>query len=151
MSGFGGTLDLSGLQGALARRGPGVALALLLYIAGGIHFVVGFEHATPGSFFGLLAIAAGALQWILGIAVFLAPSRSLYLAASLASLVLVELYVLNVTVGLPPLIAHVHTTGTHILFGYPLSLPNQIETLGLGAIAAEIGAVFCATLADRTA
>lgn len=123
-------------------------LAASLFVAAGIHFAVAFEHA--GSVFGLLAFAAGLGQLGLGIGTFVRPSSLLFATASLLSLVVIQLFILNVTVGLPPLIAHTHVAGTHTILGITLSRPNALDVQGAAALLCEIGAVVCARGATRS-
>jgi hypothetical protein len=129
------------------RVDPLLVLAASLFAAGGVHLAVAFDHT--GSAFGMLAFAAGSLQLGLGIAAFARPSRRLFAGAVVLSLVLAQLYVLNVTVGLPPLIAHAHQSGTHSVLGVTVSLPNRIDGQGIAALAAEAIAVISAVVADR--
>ena len=129
------------------RVDPLLVLAASLFAAGGVHLAVAFDHT--GSAFGVLAFAAGTLQFALGVAAVARPSPRLFTGAIVLSLVLAQLYALNVTVGLPPSIAHVHQSGTHIVLGITVSVPNLIDGQGIAALAAETIAVVSALLADR--
>lgn len=116
--------------------------AAALLIAGGVHVALGFEHA--GSNFGGLAIIAGVSQGALAVALIVRPSRGLLSAIAMLELVLIQLYVINVTIGLPPVIAHSHVGGTHQILGLTLAWPGVIDGQGLIAKAAEALAALAA-------
>lgn len=118
-----------------------------LLFAGGIHLSVAVDHL--GTSFGAPAFAAAVIQLSLGIGVFgIAPRRACR-AIALISLVLIQLYVLNVTIGLPPLIAHTHVPGSHVVLGVVLSWPNSVDVDGIGACLAEAVAAFAAVILSR--
>ncbi len=122
--------------------------ALALIVAAGLHVAVGFEH--PGSNFGALALAAGAGQLLLGGAVLLRPSGWSLQLTVISGLILIQLYLVNVTVGLPPLIAHSHIGGTHQMWGFTLAWPGIIDAQGIAAKATEALSVgFAAWLRHR--
>jgi hypothetical protein len=141
------TATRNGLVGG--RIDPLLVLAASLFVAGGVHTAVAFDHT--GSAFGVLAFGAGALQFALGVAAFTRPSPRLFAGTILVSLVLAQLYVMNVTVGLPPFIAHVHQAGTHSVLGLTLSVPNLVDWQGMAALGAEAVALVSALFADRPA
>ena len=113
-----------------------------LLLAAGIHVAVGVEHA--GSAFGTLAFAAGFAQSVLGAAVLLRPTRPALGGAMLLGLVLIQLYLINVTVGLPPAIAHSHIGGTHQFLGFTLAWPGVVDAEGVIAKIAELIGVIAA-------
>jgi hypothetical protein len=53
--------------------------------------------------------------------------------------------------GLPPLIAHAHVAGTHLILGVPIAWPNNIEPLDLVEQVVEVFAAICALILLRTA
>ncbi len=124
------------------------ALAGALLVAAGAHVLVGLQHSSSN--FGALAIVSGAVQFGLAVAAMLRPSRQAYRLATVACLVLIELYVLNVTVGLPPLVAHTHSAGTHDLFGLTLAAPAQVDGEGILAKSAELAAILFGGLLYRS-
>jgi hypothetical protein len=116
-----------------------------LLLGAGIHLNVGLAHA--GSNFGTLSMLAAAAQLALGVSIFLGRAAAFTNAAVLLELVLLQLYLLNVTVGLPPIIAHVHTGGEHVVLGYTFALPGIIDLEGVTAVVSEaIGAAAAAAL-----
>lgn len=122
--------------------------ALALLLAAGVHVGVGFDHA--GSNFGTLSFLAGVGQAALGTLVLVRPKSALTLqTALLLSLVLIQLYALNVTVGLPPQIGHSHVGGTHQVWLLTLAWPNVVDVQGLTAVACELVAAGCAALLGR--
>lgn len=137
----------SQVVGASDPLRAGLAFALL---AGGAdHVVVSFQHG--GTNFGLLTLAAGVAQAAAGIAVMIRPMPMLYRAAMVLSLILVQLYLINVTIGLPPIVAHSHVRGTHELWGLTLAWPGPVDAEGLWAKATELTAIACAAILDRRA
>lgn len=118
-----------------------------LMLGAGLHLNVGIAHA--GSNFGTLSLLAAAAQLALGIAIFVRGAGMVANAVVLLSFVLLELYVMNVTVGLPPVIAHVHNDGAHELWGYKLALPNAVDFEGLVAVLTETVAAASAALLVR--
>ena len=103
---------------------------------------VGLEHA--GSDFGALSLAAALAQAALAAVLFTTRSRVVLQAVILLNLLFVQLYVLNVAVGLPPAIAHTHIGGTHQLWGMTLAWPGVVEWQGVLAKTTELIAVGCA-------
>src|SRR6185295_6772839 len=92
-----------------------LALAAGLLIAASTHLTLAVEHGA--STFAVLAAIAGGAQAVLAVIAMRGGARSIAQAAMVLSLVLIQLYALNVTVGLPPVIAHTHTVGTHVVLG----------------------------------
>jgi hypothetical protein len=123
------------------------ALAATLLVAAGVHVVVGAQHLP--SIFGDLAILSGIAQLGLAVAVMIRPSAAVYGIAVVTCLVLVQLYVVNVTLGLPLVIAHTHSAGTHQLWGATLASPAPIDGEGVLAKIAELSAVAFAGLLGR--
>ena len=101
-----------------------VLVSCLVY-AGAAHIALAATHA--GTSFAYLAAAAGIAQ--IGVAVVATRTLRPVVAAAAIVLALVplELYLLNVTVGLPPLIAHSHVPVTHAVLGVAVAEPNTIE------------------------
>lgn len=118
-----------------------------LLLAGGIHLSVAVDHL--GTSFGAPAFVAAVIQLSLGVGVFGTAPRHACRGIALMSLVLIELYVLNVTIGLPPLIAHSHVPGSHVVLGVVLSRPNSIDIDGIGACLAEAVATTAAVILSR--
>ena len=132
------------------RRGiAGPACALALLLAAGVHVAVGFDHA--GSNFGTLSFLAGIVQGSLGTLVLVRQnSRGALQSVLLTNLVLIQLYALNVTVGLPPQIGHSHIGGTHEVWLLTLAWPNLVDLQGVTAVACEIVAISCAVVLGRS-
>jgi hypothetical protein len=132
------------------RRGiarPACALALLL--AAGVHVSVGFDHA--GSNFGTLSFLAGLVQGALGAFVLVRQNSTIALqSVLLTNLVLIQLYALNVTIGLPAQIGHSHIGGTHEVWLLTLAWPNLVDTQGVIAVVCEIVAIACAFVLGRS-
>lgn|GEM_PF-3126825 len=126
-----------------------MALAVTLAAGAAMHFVVGVEHSSSN--FGHLSLLAGVAQAGLAAIVVVRPSGSAHRVVAVLSLVLFQLYLLNVTVGLPPLFAHSHITGTHDLWGFTLAWPGPIDGEGALARIADAGAVMLAIRLDRGA
>lgn len=126
---------------------PWCALALLL--AGGVHIDVGLDHL--GSSFGALSLTIGVAQATLAAALSFRPSALMLHVVAVANLVLIQLYALNVTVGLPPVIAHTHVAGTHDVWGLTLAAPNEVDAEGLAVLVNEIVAAACAGALGRAA
>jgi hypothetical protein len=122
---------------------------LALLIAAGIHVVVGFEHSASN--FGLLSLAAGAAQATLGTLLLVRPSARAFDGIALLSFVLIQLYLVNVTIGLPPAIAHSHVGGTHQVWLLTLAWPGDVEIRGLGTLATQGIASACALFLRGTA
>jgi hypothetical protein len=119
--------------------------AVSLMLGAGVHLNVGMTHA--GSNFSTLSLLAAAAQFSLGLLMYLGRANVVAHAVVVLSLVLVQLYLLNVTVGLPPAIAHVHASGEHVVWGYAFALPGVIDAEGVGAVLTEIvGATSAAVL-----
>jgi hypothetical protein len=124
-----------------------LALAATLLVGAAVHAAVGVQHAPSN--FAALSVLSAIAQGGLAIKVMLQPSKIVYAAAAAAGLVLVHAYLINVTVGLPPLIAHTHGTGTHQLWGITLASPAPIDGEGILAKAAETCGVVLAGLLGR--
>ena len=128
--------------GASSERHARDLCAIALIAAAGLHLAVGLQH--PASNFGALALAAAAGQLALAAAVLRGPSERLLQLAVLSGLMLIQLYAVNVTVGLPPAIAHSHIGGTHQLWGFTLAWPGILDAQGIAAKATEAISVGCA-------
>ena len=126
-----------------------LTLAAGLLIAASTHLTLAVEHGA--STFAVLAAIAGGAQAVLAVIAMRGGARSIAQAAMVLSLVLIQLYALNVTVGLPPVIAHTHTVGTHVVLGLTLAWPNPIDGQGLVAQFAQAVAVVCAVALQRGA
>jgi hypothetical protein len=120
------------------------ALGAGLLFASAVHLDLAITHAPTA--FALLSLVAGVSQAALGVAAFLRPTAWAWRASVLVSLVLVQLYALNVTTGLPPLIAHTHLPGTHLVLGLTLANPNAIDLQGLVAQTGQLLAIACGAL-----
>lgn len=131
---------------------PGVArpaCALALLLAAGVHVAVGLDHA--GSNFGTLSFLAGVVQGSLGTILLLRQnSTSAPQSVLLTNLVLIQLYALNVTVGLPPQIGHSQIGGTHEVWLLTLGWPNLVDPQGVIAVVCEIVAIACAMVLGRS-
>ncbi len=103
---------------------------------------VGLEHA--GSNFGALSFIAGIAQEALGVLVFRRASGVVLRAVVILSSVLIQLYALNVTLGLPPLISHNHIGGNHQVWLFTLAWPGVVDAQGVLAVATEIVGIACA-------
>ena len=125
------------------------ALAAGLLIGASTHLTVSVEHGA--STFAVLAAIAGGAQAVLAVIAMRGGARSISQVALVLSLVLIQLYVLNVTVGLPPVIAHAHLPGTHVVLGLTLAWPNTIDGQGLLAQFAQAVAVVGAVAIHRDA
>jgi hypothetical protein len=126
-----------------------LALTATLLVGAGVHAAVGAQHLPSN--FGVLSIVSAIAQLGLAIAVMLRPSPAVYLVSVVVSLVLVQLYLVNVTVGLPPVIAHTHTPGTHQLWGVTLAAPAPVDGEGILAKVAELAGAMFAGLLGRSA
>jgi hypothetical protein len=135
-------------ESAVVERGLSIVLAVALLTAGTAHVWVATEHGM--SAFAVMALAAGLAQVGLAIVSRFRSFEALYRWSVVLSLVLIELYLFNVTVGLPPLIAHTHTAGTHSVLGVTLAMPNAVEPDGLLVQAAQIVTVLAATFLGRS-
>jgi hypothetical protein len=120
-----------------------------LLVGAGIHVNLGIVHA--GTNFGVLSMLAAAAQLSLGVGIYLRRQTVLANLTVLLELVLLQLYVLNVTLGLPSAIAHVHTGGEHVVLGYTLALPGVIDFEGVAAVITEVTGVASAALMLRGA
>jgi hypothetical protein len=130
----------------LVARSLAALLPLGLLIAAATHVSVAIEHwGTP---FAVLSAGAAIAQGALAVAAFARPSGRVYQLSVLLSLVLMQLYALNITVGLPPFIAHAHDADTHVLFGLTLAEPHEVDAEGLIAQGAQLATVFSASLLD---
>jgi hypothetical protein len=101
--------------------------------------------------FGVLSILSAVVQLGLAATVTLRPSPTIYVASVVVSLVLVQLYLVNVTVGLPPVIAHTHTPGTHQLWGVTLASPAPVDGEGVVAKIVELASAVFGGLLGRSA
>jgi hypothetical protein len=119
-------------------------LAAGLLVAACTHVTLAVEHGL--SIFAVLTALAGATQAALAVGALRGGAHAIAYPAMLLSMVLIQLYVLNVTTGLPPIIAHTHVPGTHELFGVTLAWPNTIDAQGLLAEMAQAMAVSTAVL-----
>jgi hypothetical protein len=117
-----------------------------LLLAAGTHLAVAVDHGP--SVFAALSLTAAIAQCVLGVAVLLRPSPFVYQSSIFLSLTLMQLYALNVVVGLPPIIAHTHLEGTHALFGITLALPNRVDAQGIVAQCAQLATVFSGAFLD---
>lgn len=116
--------------------------AVALLLAGGMHIAVGLEHA--GSNFGALSFAAGIAQGALGALVFLRAAGVSLQAVVIMNVALIQLYALNVTLGLPPMISHSHIGGTHQVWLFTLAWPGALDARGVVTVAMEIVGIACA-------
>jgi hypothetical protein len=124
------------------------ACALALFSAAGLHIALGLEHA--GSLFGNLSVAAGMAQGALATEILRRSSGALALhAVVLLDLVLIQLYLLNVTVGLPPAIAHSHISGEREVWLITLAWPGDVDWRGVSVTAAQIASAACAAWLRR--
>lgn len=145
-------------RGALRRsaRVPFARSAMLpwicaaaLEIGAGIHFELAVSHA--GTNFGTLSLFAAIAQLALGFVIATRGGAHWMRAALTLQLVLAQLYAINVTIGLPPVIAHVHVGGVHEVLGLVLAVPGLVDLEGIVAVATEIGtAIACAALLLRS-
>ena len=128
------SIAVSGRYAAIAAttatdRALGMIVAAGLLIAAATHIELALSHGL--SIFAGLAFAAGCAQALLAVVAVLRPSTVALRATVLLSLVLIQLYALNVTTGLPPVIAHSHVPGTHSLLGLTLADPNTVDPQGV--------------------
>jgi hypothetical protein len=130
----------------LVARTLAALLPLGLLVAAATHVAVAIEHGV--SPFAVLAATAAVAQGMLALAALTRPSRGVYQLSMLLSLVLMQLYALNITVGLPPLIAHTHDADTHVMFGLTLAEANPVEAQGLLCQGAQLVTVFAAAFLD---
>jgi hypothetical protein len=119
-------------------------LAAGLLVAACTHVTLAVQHGP--SVFAVLTALAGAAQAALAVGALRGGAREIASPAMLLSMVLIQLYVLNVTTGLPPIIAHTHVPGTHELLAMTLAWPNTIDTQGMLAELAQAMAVTAAVL-----
>lgn len=70
-------------------------------------------------------------------------------AVVVINLMLIQLYVLNVTVGLPAPIAHSHLGGDHTVLGLTLAWPGDLDPQGVITQVAQVISVICASLLGR--
>ena len=136
-------------ESEVVERGFSIVLAVALLTAGTVHLWVATEHGM--SVFAVTALAVGFAQIGMALVSRFHPFARLYRWSVLLSLVLLELYLFNVTVGLPPLIAHTHAAGTHSVLGVTLAMPNAIEADGLLVQAAQIVTLLAASFLGRLA
>jgi len=114
-----------------------------LVVGGCVHLALVPGH-WPTNFAALSALA-GLIQLSLAFGVWHGAGRRAYPVIAMLSLVLVQLYSLDVTMGLPPAIAHAHIAGTHTaVFGLTLSWPNTVDLDGVVAVISELIAIGCA-------
>lgn len=122
--------------------------ALALLVAASLHIAVGLDHA--GSMFGNLSFAAGVAQGVFATRMLRRGAGALALrAVVLLNLVLIQLYLLNVTVGLPPAIAHSHESGERTVWMFTLAVPGAVEWQGALVTAAQITSAACAAWLSR--
>lgn len=114
----------------------------VLLIGGGVHLAVGLQHA--GSNFGALSLVAGIAQEALGVLVFLRAADAVLRAVVILNGMLIQLYALNVTVGLPPMMSHSQIGGNHEVWLFTLGWPGVVDAQGVLAITTEIVAIACA-------
>jgi hypothetical protein len=126
-----------------------LALTATLLVGAGVHAAVGVQHLPSN--FGVLSILSAVVQLGLAATVTLRPSPTIYVASVVVSLVLVQLYLVNVTVGLPPVIAHTHTPGTHQLWGVTLASPAPVDGEGVVAKIVELASAVFGGLLGRSA
>jgi hypothetical protein len=122
-------------------------LAAALTAGGATHLVVGAQHGATS--FALLSLAAGALQLGLAALALESSSRIPRRIALVLALGLIALWTINVTTGVPPLIAHSHIAGTHQLGGLTLAWPGPIDVQGVVAKIAETCTAVGALLLER--
>jgi hypothetical protein len=122
-------------------------------VAACAHLILALEHGA--SLFALCVAAAGIAQVAIALCALRGRGGAVAGAAMVLSLVLIQLYTLNVTTGLPPLIAHTNALGTHSVLGVTLAWPNQIDAQGVLTQVAQAVALACAVglgrLSDRKA
>ena len=117
-------------------------VAAALVYAGTAHIVLAATHAE--SSFGVLVLGAGIVQIAVAVLALFRPSSGVVLACVIVALVPVELYVLNVTTGLPPLIAHSHVSATRSILGFLVAQPNGIEPADVLVQLVELLGAACA-------
>jgi hypothetical protein len=131
---------------ALSRVARRVSLpwvcAAALELGAGIHLELAFSHS--GSNFGTASLLAAVAQMALGFAIAMRDRTVAFRLALVLELWLVQLYLVNVTLGLPPVIAHVHSGGTHEVFGLIFALPGSVDLEGVVAVASELGGAVAA-------
>ena len=93
-----GRNPLVATDGALSTRTLAAAAAIL---AGFIHFRVAPEHFTEAFEFGVFMVAVGAVQVIGGILLQTRPSRQLIVGMIGFTLLVMVIYILSRTTGLP--------------------------------------------------
>jgi hypothetical protein len=114
----------------------------MLEVGAGIHLELAFSHG--GTNFGTASLFAAAAQMVLGFAIALRRSDLILRLALTTELVLAQLYVLSVTIGLPPVIAHVHDGRVHEVFGLIFAVPSLMDLAGVLALTSEICGAFAA-------
>lgn len=123
----------------IASSGLRKHLCAALLVGASIHLALVPDH-WPTTFAALSALA-GLMQLALAIGVWRDVDRRVYPAIATLSLVLLQLYSLDVTIGLPPAIAHAHIAGTHVVLGLTMSWPNTVDLQGVVAVTSEVIAV----------
>ncbi|MGH2492209.1 MAG: hypothetical protein ACRDF9_11930 [Candidatus Limnocylindria bacterium] len=118
-----------------------------LFLAAWTHFTLAVDHGF--SVFAMLSLSAAAAQALLGAAALMRPSPHVFRAALFLTLMLIQLYALNVTVGLPPVIAHTHVGGSHTLLGVTLAWPNSVDAQGVVTQCGQLVVVVCAAILER--
>ena len=137
--------DGNGARVSVSRTRAICAVSLLL--GAFVHLNVGMSHAASN--FATLSLLAAAAQFSLGLLIYLGRAGVVANAVVVLSLVLVQLYLLNVTVGLPPVIAHTHGGPDHVVWGYVFASPGAIDLAGVSEVITESVAVASAALLLR--
>ena len=119
-------------------------MAGALLCSASIHAELGITHLPE--VFGAISLLAAMGQIILALGVLVRPSRVVWQGSLVLSLTLLQLYALNVTIGLPPVIAHTHVPGSHVLFGVTLANPNTLDVQGVAAEICQIVAAISAAV-----
>lgn len=140
-------LPLGAVRRSVTDERLRLALAATLLLGAGVHAAVGIQHSPSN--FAALAVLSAFSQLGLAIGVIVRPSTIVYGTAVVVSLVLIQVYLVNVTIGLPPVIAHSHSPGTHQIFGVALAWPAPIDGEGVVAKIAELGTVVLGGLLSR--
>jgi hypothetical protein len=109
---------------------------------------VAVDHGV--SVFAALSLCAAVAQCLLAAAALRRPSPFVYQTCIFLSLMLMELYALNITIGLPPFIAHAHQVGTHTLLGITLATPSAVDAQGIVAQVSQLVTVFSAAFLDSS-
>lgn len=116
--------------------------AVALVAGAAVHVNLSFAHA--GTNFGALTLLAAAAQFSLAIAIGRRRETAVPRAILVLEIVLLFLYLVNVTVGLPPAMSHAHDGGLHVVWGFTLALPGTIDHQGVSAVLTEAVGALCA-------